>query len=94
MSKSAVKLARKLLEDRADRLEDLRMHEFADDVSARDKKVVEGLYNEFTKEFDRVQADLEESYGPPSRSGEGSDILIPLNGVLRYAFWQVGDKQH
>ena len=49
------------------------------------------LHAEFSAEFDRVQAELARTYGEPLRTGAGDDDLIPLNGVFRFALWEVGD---
>jgi hypothetical protein len=93
MAKSAITLARELLEGDAGALEELRIHEFTDDEEAHDDEAVEKLYAEFSSEFDRVVAVLSKQYGKPSRTGKEDDEVIPLNGVFRFAVWPVGDKQ-
>jgi hypothetical protein len=92
MAKSAIKVARKLLKEEEDVLEELRVHELHDEPGY-DEKFIQGLYAEFAAEFDRVEAELSKEYGPPSRTGQEDDDIIPLNGVFRFAVWQVGDKR-
>ena len=93
MSKSPTALAKELLEAEVGGLEELRIHEFTDDESAHDDELAERLYAEFSADFDRVQAELGKEYGSPSRTGQEDDEVIPLNGVFRFAVWQIGDKQ-
>jgi hypothetical protein len=93
MAKSATALARELLEGDTGGLEELRMHEFADDEEAHDDDAIDKLYEEFSSEFDRVVATLSKKYGKPSRTGKEDDEVIPLNGLFRFAVWSVGDKQ-
>jgi hypothetical protein len=93
MSKSAITLARELLEGEAGALEELRIHEFTDDEEAHDDDAVEKLCAEFSLEFDHVVAVLSKQYGKPSRTGKEDDEVIPLNGVFRFAVWPAGDKQ-
>jgi len=93
MAKSAAALARELLEGDPGGLEELRIHEFADDEEAHDDDAIDQLYDEFSAEFERVAAVLSQQYGKPSRTGEEDDEVIPLNGVFRFAVWSVGDKQ-
>jgi hypothetical protein len=92
MAKSATSLARELIEGGPGGLEELRIHEFPDDESADDDELHEGLHADFSAEFDRVQEELTGTYGEPSRVGEDDDEVIPLNGVFRFAVWQVGDQ--
>jgi hypothetical protein len=91
--KSAKSLAKELLEGEPGGLEELRVHEFTDDESAHDDEQIEKLHAEFSGELDRVQRDLAKEYGPPSRTGETDDEIIPLGGVFRFAVWEVGDSQ-
>ena len=93
MAKSAVSLAREVLEGDAGALEELRIHEFTDDEEAHDDEAVEQLYADFSSEFAGVVAVLSKQYGKPSRTGNDDDEDIPLNGVFRFAVWPVGDKQ-
>ena len=90
--KSAKSIAKKLL-DESGGLEELRIHDFPDDESAHDDKRIEKLYVEFSAEVDRVQKELAKEYGPPSRTGETDDDVIPLNGVFKFAVWEVGESQ-
>jgi hypothetical protein len=88
---SATSLARELVERGPGELEELRVREFPDDESAHDDALHEGLHAEFSADFDGVQAELAQAYGEPLRTGLGDDELIPLNGVFRFALWEVGD---
>jgi hypothetical protein len=92
MSKSATALAKELLESDPGDLKELRIHEFSDDESAHDGEATERLYADFRTEFDSVQKDLTTQYGAPLRTGEADDAVIPLNGIFRFAVWQVGEK--
>ena len=92
VSKLALKLAQKVLQE-GEGLEELRMHEFEDDEEAHDDELTERLYEEFSADFDRVKAELSKKYGPPSRSGKKDDRAVPLNGVFRFAIWDVKDNQ-
>jgi hypothetical protein len=93
MAKSATALASELLEGDSGGLEELRVHEFADDEEAHDDDTVDKLYQEFSSEFDGVVTALSKKYGMPSRTGKEDDKVIPLNGVFRFAVWSVGDTQ-
>jgi hypothetical protein len=93
MPKSATALAKKLLAGDAGELEELRIHDFPDDEAAHDDEATDELYQDFSAEFDRIEAALTKAYGKPSRAGRGDDEVIPLNGVFRFAVWSVGDKQ-
>jgi hypothetical protein len=92
MVKSPSSLARKLIEGKAGGLDELRIHEFADDEAAHDDELTERLYAQFSADFDRAQAELSKSYGEPSHVGTEDGELIPLNGVFRFAVWEVGEK--
>ena len=91
--KSAKSLAKALLEGDPGGLEELRIHEFTDDESAHDDEQIGRLHAEFSGELERVQKELTKDYGQPSRTGEADDEAIPLNGVFRFAVWEVGDSQ-
>ena len=91
--KSASELASELLSAQPGGLEELRVHEFADDESAHDDQLIQQLLAEFSADFDRVQDELSRSYGVPVRTGTQDDDVIPLNGVFRFAVWQVGEAQ-
>jgi hypothetical protein len=93
MVKSATALASELLEGDAGGLEELRIHDFADDEEAHDDEAIDKLYEEFSSELDSVVTTLSKKYGKPSRTGKEDDEAIPLNGVFRFAMWSVGDKQ-
>jgi len=93
MSKTAKALAKELLDGDPGGLKELRIHEFADDESAHDDELTERLYADFSAEFERAQTELSTQYGLPSRTGETDDEIIPLNGVFRFAVWEVGDRQ-
>ena len=93
LPQSAVKLAQKLLKKDEEGLEELRMHDFPDDESAHDDELTERLYAEFSADVESAQTELSKEYGPPSRTGKTDTKIIPLNGVFRYAIWQVADKQ-
>ena len=84
-------LARELVDRGPGGLEELRVQEFPDDESAHDDALHERLHAEFSADFERVQAELARTYGEPLRTGAGDDGLIPLNGVFRFALWEVGD---
>jgi hypothetical protein len=89
--KSSTRLASELIERGPGELEELRVHELLDDESAHDDALHERLHAEFSADFDGVQAELARTYGEPLQTGEVDDELIPLNGVFRFAFWEVGD---
>ena len=91
--KSAKSLAKELLEGEPGGMEELRIHEFTDDQSAHDDEQIEKLYADFSAELERSQKELTKMYGEPSRVGESDDEIIPLNGVFRFAVWEVGDSQ-
>ena len=93
MPKSATTIASELLESGPGALEELRIHEFEDDEEAHDDDATEKLYKEFSTEFDRIELSLSKKYGKPSRVGKEDDESILLNGVFRFAIWDVADKQ-
>jgi hypothetical protein len=84
-------LARELLDQAPGGLEELRVEEFPDDESAHDDNLHDRLHAEFSADFDRVQAELARTYGEPLRTGSEDDALIPLNGIFRFALWEVDD---
>jgi hypothetical protein len=88
---SPTRLARELIERCSGELEELRVQEIPDDEAAHDDGLHERLHAEFSADFDRVQAELARIYGEPLRTGAGDDDLIPLNGVFRFALWEVSD---
>jgi hypothetical protein len=91
MMVSPTSLARDLVDRGSGGLEELRVQDFPDDESAHDDALHEKLHAEFSADFDRVEAELARTYGRPLRTGAGDDDLIPLNGVFRFALWEVGD---
>ena len=91
--KSATSWAKTLLQGEPGGLEELRVHEFVDDETAHDDEQIERLRREFSAEVDRVQKELASEYGPPSRTGESDDSIIPFSGVFRFAVWEVGGSQ-
>jgi hypothetical protein len=93
MAKSANAMAKKMLAGGESDLEELRIHEFADDDSAHDNEAIEKLYETFSSHFDRVREELTKQYGEPSRIGNEDDDAIPLNGVFRFAIWTVNEAQ-
>jgi hypothetical protein len=93
MAKSATALASELLEADPGGLEELHIHEFADDEEAHDDEAIDKLYEEFSSEFDHVVTSFLKKYGKPSRTGKEDDEAIPLNGVFQFAVWSIGDKQ-
>jgi hypothetical protein len=93
MAKSATALAHELLDAGPGGLEELRIHEFADDSEAHDDDATDTLYAEFAAVFDRCVTELSQEYGPPGRRGEEDDDAVPLNGVFRFAVWSVGDSE-
>lgn len=93
MGKSATALASKLLKGEPGQLEPLKVHEFADDEAAHDSESIESLWVEFSAACDGAAAELSKKYGAPTRTGDEDDDVIPLNGVLRFALWSVGDRQ-
>ena len=92
-TKSAKTLAKELLAGELGELEELRIHEFADDGSAHDDEQVQKLYADFSHDLERAQKELTKVYGEPLRVGEADDDIIPLNGVFRFAVWEVGEAQ-
>ena len=87
MAKSATALANQLLTRGG--MEQLRVHEFEDDVSAHDDELIGRLYQDFSAELDRVQTELARKYGDAIRTGTADNPSIPLNGVFRFAVWDV-----
>lgn len=92
MAKSAIELARELVEGEPGGLEELRIHEFTSDEDVHDDSLHDGLHADFSADFDRIQVELTGAYGEPSRTGQEDDELIPLNGVFRFAVWEVGGR--
>lgn len=88
MSNSATNLARELLGRGKASLEVLAIHQFRDDAEAHDDEAIERLYLEFKSKFKLAQSELSGVYGDPIRAGNGSDNIIPLNGIVCYAIWQ------
>lgn len=93
MAKSAITVAKQLLDAGPGGLEELHIHEFSGDEESHDDDAVEALYAEFGAEFDRTVEALTREYGSPSRVGSEDDEVIALNGVLHFAVWSVGKAQ-
>ena len=91
-AKTALKLAQKLLRKKGGSLEELRAHHFKDEESAEDEELAEQLYDKFSADVARVQEELSKIYGKPLHTGKKDSKHIPLNGVFRYAYWEVGGK--
>jgi hypothetical protein len=94
--KSPTTLAQELLNVGVGGLEELRVHlfeDYEDDEEALDESAMEKLYSEFLAEFDQSQSALTAEYGEPSRIGDGDNEVIPLNGVIRFAIWAIGNSQ-
>ena len=89
MAKLVTVLARKLLAGDPGGMEELRIHEFEDDEAAHDDELIGRLYQDFSAELDRVQVELTRKYGKPVRTGTEDDGSIPLNGVFRFAVWDI-----
>lgn len=92
MAKSVTKLARKLLKQDKEGVEDLRVHMFELDGDEDDDELHEQLHAEFSAEFERVQSELAAEFGAPTRTGDDDDDVISLSGVFRFAIWQVDGK--
>jgi len=89
MAKPLTTLVEEMLAGNADGTEELRIYEFEDDTSAHDDELIDRLYQEFSAELDRVQSALSKKYGEPVRRGTEDDETIPLNGVCRFAVWNI-----
>ena len=63
-----------------------------DDLPEDDEAAVKQLRAEFIDDFNQVRDELEEVYGTPSRTGWKDDHAIPLNGVFRFAIWEVREQ--
>jgi len=92
MSMSATALANSMIEDEESDIEELQVHEFPDDTTAHDEAAIQGLYQQFNSDFDDVSAELSVQYGDPAYAGDVDTDAIPLNGVFRYAIWNVEGK--
>jgi hypothetical protein len=92
MPKSAANLAHDLLGRAKASLEDLEIHQFRDDAEAHDDEALQRLRTDFEAKFERAQSELSASYGPPVRTGDDYDEDIPLNGVGRFAIWEVESR--
>lgn len=91
--KSAKSLAKELLEGEPGGLEELRIHEFPDDESAHYDEHLDKLYADFSAALERTRKELTRIYGDPARTGDTDDEIIPLNGVFRFAIWEVDESQ-
>ena len=92
LAKLALELAPKLLK-KAEGLQELRVYEFDGDEEAHDDELTERLYDEFAAEVERVQAELSKKYGRPAKQGKSGDRAVRLNGVFRYALWDIKGSQ-
>lgn len=92
MTQTATALAHKLLAEKAESLEELRIYVFEDDAAAHDDELQEQLETEFAGHFDLAKQELTASFGTPLRIGNGDSEWIPLNGVFRFAVWQIAGK--
>jgi hypothetical protein len=86
---SAIRLAHELLASDEDTLESVRVYQFEDDVAAHDEKLQRRLTKQFEAAFEQSAAELVGTFGRPQREGADDDDIIPLNGVFRFAVWDV-----
>src|SRR5947208_2316015 len=89
MRKSVTELAGELVAAGGGGLEELHVHSFDDDEAAHDDDAHERLYEQFSAELQAAVTELEKTYGEPLRSGASHDAAVPLNGVFRFAVWDV-----
>ena len=85
---SPTALAARIVEA-GDGLEELRRYDFKGDVEAHDDELTERLCAEFAADVDRIRGELSAVYGKPVRTGKSDHPAVPLNGVFRYALWDV-----
>ena len=72
--------------------EELRLHTLEFDGDKDDDELDDRLHAEFSADFDRVKAELASAFGPSARTGSEDDSIIPLNGVFRFAIWNIEGK--
>jgi hypothetical protein len=92
MIKDAVTLARELLRQGDETLEELLIHEIRDDEEAHDDAAQDRLERDFVAAFDEALRRLRSAFGEPLRLGDEDDDVIPLCGVFRWAVWEPGGK--
>lgn len=91
-AKAIVTQAEKLLKARKSKCEELHCREFFDDAEAHDEEVQSQLEATFLSSMKTYEKALASRYGAPTRTGTDQVDQIPINGVVRYALWEIGAK--
>ena len=89
MNASLTAVAKRLLAAADSAIEEVRVFEFVDDETAHDDELQEQMEAEFSTAFTSVQNELSKEFGDPVSTGEEENDLIPLNGVFRFAIWNI-----
>jgi hypothetical protein len=91
-AKTLAAKAKNLLKQRTSQSEPIDCREFFDDQEAHDDSLHRTLERMFRDNISKYQAALTREYGPPTNEGFSAHRDIPLNGVMRYAVWEISQK--
>lgn len=71
---------------------DVMVQAFEDDVQAHDDDLQSRLEDEFVAEWSTAKEELVRDFGEPIEEGATEATDVPLNGILRFAKWQLGGR--
>jgi hypothetical protein len=91
--RDVVATARKLLRARKAVWEELEHEGFQNDRAAHDDDLHEQLRRKFIRRLKAIQKRLAAQFGSPVETGADDQSRVPLNGVFRYAIWNVSARQ-
>jgi hypothetical protein len=91
--RDVVATARKLLRARKAACEELEHEGFRNDRAAHDDSLHEQLRRKFVRRLKAFEKKLAAQFGSPAETGADDQGRVTLNGVFRYAIWNVSARQ-
>lgn len=88
-SLNVFEIAAALLKTKKDQVLDLELHDF-DDASAHDRRLPQRIQQQFADQAQEIEAVLGNILGAPHETGTTEHRKLPINGVCRFAYWNVG----
>lgn len=101
MASTAIEVARELLQRQPHELHNvteaqfIRVYQFVDFLTPHDDVLQDRIAGEFAAAFEVAKRELAGAFGNPAQVGErpAKAIPIPLNGVFRFAVWEIEDRR-
>jgi hypothetical protein len=95
-AKPVVDTARRLLAAGQDDMDDVGLYQFdfsKGDAEAHDDARQDGLRREFIADCEAAIAELTAAFGPPHEIGDDDIDVVPLNGVFKFAVWELAGQK-